>query len=198
MTGIPVAALEIVGIDYLNEVARTHWRDVSTVDVVNTTTETTVFSKSIDPGALSTSRVLLAMIAGDWLNDTGAARAPTLRVKFGGATVWGSVAATAIDQGSVRASWRMELWLSNLGADDANWLSGTFRLSNRAVGTVAGIGTFDLNSGTTGEYFVAEFGSNGPLSVDTSVAQTLAVTVQHDVADASLSFRKKFVHLMAV
>lgn len=165
----------------------------STVDVVSTVTETSVYSKSIGAGHLSNNRRLRLVLEGDTLINLGASTL-TLRCKFGG-TAWFGAVTPSLGTAAVRKNWTIELWLQNLGATNIQRAWGYASNSAPVAGSVAGIGDLGvapsgwLVSGTAGGF--APFGSNGTtMAIDTTLAQTLDVTVQWSASSASLSFRK--------
>lgn len=129
------------------------------VTVANTTTETTVFSITVAGGTLGTTRVLRLRL-NLTCNSPSSARTTTFRLKWGGSTV-----GTLVTDG---------------------WDSGPFAVTVdffvRAIGaTNAQIATINLGlRGAGGDFFDG-------ISVDSSVDQTLAVSVQQGIADPLLS-----------
>jgi hypothetical protein len=160
----------------------------SAVDVVSTATETTVYSKVIGAGHMSSDRTLHCTITAEYLNNTGANRDLTVRIKFGGTTHFGHVGTFVSDPD--RYSFPIAFSIQNLGAANVNFLQGWWGISGSpAAGSVAGV----VQSGSP-----SWFMSNGNMTIDTALAQTLEVTVQHSVSSASLSFRKKYANLEMV
>lgn len=162
------------------------YRKTSEKDVVSTVTETDLLNSSVTIGAgvLGTDRMLRAVLIGDYLNNSGANRTFTLKVKLGATTLFqdDSVSLTA---GATRRPWRIEFELANLGAPNSQFLFGKVDLGINTAPTT-GIGdlyTNDMNG---------PWGTSGTAAVDTSSAQALAVTVTHSAADANLSMRLKY------
>ena len=173
--------------------------NTTTVDVVSSTTETSIYSKSIGAGHLSTSRLLRVTIEGDALINSGTPTL-TLRCKFGATTWFGDVTAT-ISTSAVRQGWWLELYLQNLNATNVQRAWGRAGSSPAVAGSVAGIGNLAANDGSGNPNAnwltvpsvngYSDFQSNGTtMAEDTTTAKTFDVTVQWDVNSASVSFRK--------
>lgn len=162
-------------------------RNNTEIDVVNTVTETTVYSKSITAGHMSTDRTLRLELSGDYLNNSGATRDVRIRVKFGGTVIWNDDATFVVSAN--RRRWRIEVNITNLDAANSQDLDGLFFASS-ATAPTNGIGEIDEAPATTGKK-VEVFGQSADPAIDTSVAVTLAVTAENNAANASLSFRKK-------
>ncbi len=155
-------------------------RDVTTTDVVNTATETTVYTFSVPGGTLGTDRRLRLKLIGDWLNNAGT-NSLTVRTKFGGTTLF----STAIFVGASpnRHALFYELILSAHNATNAqiatlHYFEGGANTAGAPPGTLGNAG--QSNTGV---------GVYNALALDSTVAQTLEVTFQHGAADANLSAR---------
>lgn len=161
------------------------------VDVVNTAAETSVFSHSIAANLLGTNGAVNLIVGGDYLNDSGAGRTFTLRIKLGATTIFADDS-PSIGAGAARGVWTLDVILGNLNATNAQHLNGEFLLSDRTAPTT-GLG----NLANVGGLISAAIGSapTNP-TVDTTSAQTLDVTVQHSTNNANLSFRKKYATLI--
>lgn len=161
-------------------------REGTTVDVQNTTSETTIYSKTVAAGALSTNKVLRLTMYGDALRNAG--HNPTVKVKLGGTTVlddvvlWGSNSAT-------RAPWLMNLMIANLSAS-SQWVMGQIVTGARGSMTT-GVGDWASGAGLEGGLGV----SSADPAVDTTAACDLVVTVTWSGASASSSWRKRYAIL---
>jgi hypothetical protein len=153
------------------------------VEAVNTTDETTLFTFSVPANIMSTNRRLRLELGGDYLNNSGGTltTSETLRIKYGGATVWADTGKLHANS-SNRKPWFLRCNIMNLGATNSQSLGGMILLGGSPSTT--GIGEYaddELDCSTA-------IGNTG-LTVDTTSAQTLAVTVQHGQADANISYR---------
>lgn len=155
---------------------------VGQFDLVNSAAETSVYSFSVTANTLATTRALRLTLFGDYLNNSGAGRTFTLRIKYGATTLYddttGSLTASA-----VRRAQQFVIHLGNTGTTNAQFLSWDWLLSNVAA-TTAGLG--DLAT--------AVFGNNqggGSAAEDSTTTLTFNVTIQHSVADANLSWRRQ-------
>ena len=173
--------------------------DVATseIDVVSTASETALYSKSISAGDLSSDRMLRLTIRGDILNNTGASHSFTLKVKFGGTTIYDStgsgwVLATAAG----RRPFKLLVELANLNATNIQFMGGEMLVGN-ATGATTGIGRLGDDVGSASgsqsstQGLIHMFSSNGTHAVDTTAACTLEVTVTPSLNSASLSVRRK-------
>jgi len=206
MTGIPVAAAELVDLGYLNEVARGHWRKTSEKDVTNSTSEIDLLNGeiTIDAGALSTTRALLVVLAGDMLQNFGnSGQAGTPRLKLGGTTIWGD--AHAVLQSATRRDWWLWAIIANLGVNNSQFTVGRFEVGEPSAGSIAGLGNAQSGLATTADAGqstaqagIGVIGSNGTTSIDTSAACALAFTWQWASAATTLSMRLKNALILAV
>lgn len=164
------------------------------VDVGNTVVETALVSQSIGAGVMSTNKMLRCTIIGDFLQNT-AGDTFTLRIKLGATTLWASAQSAAMTADADRSPFRMVFEIANLGVANSQFMAGVLMMSDRDQTPVTtGIGRF--SSGSVG--FIAPFATNGVVAVDTTVAQTLAVTAQWNSAAASRSIRKKYALIEVV
>ena len=176
------------------KLARALLRETTLKDVANTIAETDLFNGElvIPAGELTAGRVIRVVAGGDFLNATGATRNTIDKVKLG-ATVLFQQGWNIVTYGFRRA-WRAELELVCLseGATGTVFLSG----ENEIVTTLnATVGLGDL---AQGQHYGGVITSNGPVTVDTTIAQTLALTVTHPIADANLSRRLFYAHAEVV
>jgi hypothetical protein len=156
-------------------------RVTATTSVVSTAAETTAYSKSILGGTLGTNRALRLIIAGDFLNNTGADRNVTYRCYYGAvqaADEFFSFAFSGIPTGASRRGFRIVAIVYAKGATNAQIGEGLF---------------WDFGPGSAGGTAVANTSyanalDNG-MSKDSTVAQNLIVTFQNSVNDAQLETR---------
>lgn len=163
-------------------------RTVTDSDVTNTTTETTVFTKTIPANAMSTNRVLHLIFIADYLNNNATSATLTIRIKFGGTTAW----ADSVDASAINASRRpftLELWLANQNASN-DQVGGGLIMLGAAAGATTGIGDFDTDEIESVTPFTTI-----DLAIDTTANQDLVVTAQWDVTQTTTSFKRRFAVL---
>lgn len=181
---------------FLNDLVGVYDRSTAAVDVVNTTTTTAIYSKSIGANHLSTDRMLRLTILGDYLNNTGVSRFFSLAVLFGGAVVFDD-SSPDVDTSGNRRPLRICIEMGALGATNAQYLNGTLAIG---AADAPSTGTGRLDAGmtsdatlTVGENYMGTIAGSG--TIDTTAAQTLEVRVSQSAASASLSFRKRYANL---
>jgi hypothetical protein len=181
MTGLPVSVAELVGVDYLNEVVRAHWRDTTLVDLVSSITETDLIGVAgtgiaIPANTLGTQRVLRISILGDLFNNSGVnGDGVTFKVYYGGS----SVAAGLLTQtaGTNRGSVYAQLFVSAEGATNAQAVEGFAWNDINYVPLPA----VNATKGWT------------DLAIDDTVAQNLRVTATLNANLSTLEFRKRIL-----
>lgn len=155
-------------------------RDVIVHDVTNTTTETTVYSKTVVANTLSTNRSLRLTLDGDWLSSV-TARTTTVRVKFGGVVVAEITINFAAD-----ANRRAVRIVSTITAKNAT--TDQAAVTTASVGGAAAAGIAMANGLTA----TAIHSAVGRV---TTADQDLVVTAEHSNAETTLSFRAQIVVL---
>ena len=166
-------------------------RGASQLDVVNTAAETAIFTGSVPAGALGTDRMVRLTLFGDYLNNSGAPKTATLRVKYGATTLWGDIGASLAGNDPLRRAWQLELFLGNQGATNNQQLGGRVAMMPTTAASVAGLGAATV----TPTYDVVFHGS---AAEDSTAAKTLAVTVQHSAAASTVSWRRQYAALELV
>ncbi len=179
----PFVASEIPSAAKWNSLVGTYTRATTTVDVVSTATETTLFSQSVGAGHMSSDRMLRLTLLGDYLNNTGASEDPRLRVKWGGTTIWDQVP-SVIGSNANRRPFRAVVEIANLNSATSQYMSGVMAIGS--ANATVGIGS--ANPADAGGMIA----SAGLLSVNTASAAVIAVTAQHDTSSANLSLRVRY------
>lgn len=178
----PFSAGAFIGAADLNDLVGVYDRSTSTVDVVSTLVETTIYSKVIGAGHLSTNRALKLALFGDYLNNSGGLQNTALGVYFGGTQK------IFVSQGFPndvdRSAMFLEVTLANLGATNSQAIYGHMLMNTAPQAHGVGTGY----SGGAVHFF-------NTMAVDTTIAQTLLVTAVHDLSSANLSLRKKYAIL---
>lgn len=157
-------------------------RLAGTVDVANSTTEGFLISYQIGAGAMGTDKMLRCTVIGDMLQN--AAGNLTLRIKFGGTTLWADT--FPVTQTATRRPWEIQVKIGNLNAANSNFLKATVEIGNNGVPDT---GLAQADAGTFG---MGPVSASATSTIDTSAAQYLDITAQWSAASASLSFRKHY------
>lgn len=202
MTPKPINVGDVVTAGLLNDFTGVLDRSLSTVDIVSTNAETTLWSKQVAAGAMSTNRLLRATLAGDYLNNTGAVQALTVSVKFGGTTILKDAIGDLGDDINFSANRRpfgVELWVANLDSATTQrafckvWL-GSIAGATTGIGDLSNMvevtATSQENAPVPGI-----LASSSTHAIDTTAAKTLLIAVTHSASDANLSCRKHFAYL---
>lgn len=157
-------------------------RDMAEAEVVNTTTETTVYSYSVPGGTLGTTGILLLKFAGNWLANSGTPLL-TVRAKLGGTVIGVSnYAGVGIANDADRAAFTGEVLICANGATNSQrthltvWTGGRLPSEVGAPPTVASSGSVHTSE-------------HNALALDSTAAQTLAITAQWSVANVANSYR---------
>ncbi len=150
-------------------------RDVVEAEVVNTTTETAVYSYSVPGGTLGANGHLRLTMIGDYLNNSGGSQTLTIRVKYGATTLF-AIWNEAIASNASRKP--NHLVVDLIAANATNAQRAFARYAQRQAA-----------SGTDGSNSSLRESGNTSVAVDSTTAQTLQVTVQHSAANANLSYK---------
>jgi len=170
--------------DNLKAISHPYDVNYTDVDVVSTATETTVYSKTITGGDMGANGSLELLVLGDHMMNNSTLDTVTLRVKWGGSTVFtGSGGTNTINAN--RDGSGVHLWIVNKGST-----SSQIMVCGMAVGMVTGGAT-----GSVGRGGVGIGGLPATAAVDTTSSQTLQVTAQWSAASANNSWRKRLAIL---
>ena len=182
MTGIPVSVGELVGVDYLNEVARAHWRDTTLVDIVSSVTETDLIGVAgtgvaIPANTLGTQRKLRIGVLADILNNTGVNNnGVTFKVYYGGSAVASAIYVSSPSGGN-RHMLVGAFEVSAEGATNAQAVSGYAMIPD--LGNASPLPAVNTTKGWT------------DLAIDSTASQNLRVTATLNTSGASLELRKR-------
>ncbi len=183
-------------------------RDPSAVNVVSTTVETNLCSLTIPAGTLSVDSMLRLTVIGDWLYNRNTGDRLNLRIYFGGTKIWDSGTLGGATLNANRHPYTWMPLIPNLNSLSSNMLGG-FMVADHQTGPsptpTTGIGAFQQMQVASAVVNVEPAGGahavGSPLSIDTSVAVTLAVTAQWSGAGSGApanSFRKWYAALEQV
>jgi hypothetical protein len=152
--------------------------------VSDSTSETSLYSTTVDAGVMSTDGIVHLMITGAYTNSTGANQTLRVRVKFGGVELWNDVTGNATTNANEHGV-RIDLFLANDGAANSQTLTGDID-----IGGVGGATTGSGDLGNDEIQSTAIITTPSASTVDTTSAQTLEVTVQLSTATAGGSVRR--------
>ena len=155
------------------------------VDLVNSAAETTFYSNTVPGGFLGLNGMLRIHFLADYLNNSAGTDSLTIRLYWGGSVVLTSTISSIAQSANRRV------------------LRGFFDLSatNSQASQVAGGNVIlgdALTAGTMGTPLADVYGTSGPLSVNSSVNQTLSLTAQLGTASANIEARFYAVQIFAM
>lgn len=158
----------------------------------NNAAEKALVSQVVPGGTLGTAKRIRLLAYGDQLQN-GVGGTPRWKVKWGGAAIWDAATPT-MTLSAVRNAWLVSVELAASSDAGHQALGGSIRIGARSAPTVelqddvgllaAGIGGF----GST-DFAQAVVASNGPVAVDSTVAQTFELTFTHSTAHTSNELR---------
>lgn len=154
---------------------------VAGLSTANSAAEQTFYTKDLPANFIGLSRGIRVILPFLYLNNSGAGRTTTFKLKLGGTVIAQAVTASIGASASYRGGF-VEVFLQ--GRNDANTQVGYMHLELSAPSTAAvGQGCFDTANAMTGTVAFSA-------SKDATTALTLALTVQHSAADASLELQR--------
>lgn len=161
-------------------------RAMTDLTIVNTTTETTLYSFSVPANAMSTNRGIHVTVLADVLQNTLASTA-TFRVKFGGTTIFAD-ATGSYANGAARRAWFFDFWIGNQNATNDQAGGGIYLPQDITAVTAptTGIAGDFSDSSTDGSPIIV-----ADAAIDTTAAQTLGFTWQWTSAGAATEFRRR-------
>lgn len=162
---------------------------VGQLAITNVATEQTIYSYSLPGNSLG---VLRLTMAGTYLNDSGAGRTLTIRIKYGSTTLYDDVSTTIGNTAGSR-NWVWTIWLGNTTATNANFVASNFQWG--AGTTTTGLGDFALPPGALVGYGSA---LTGTATEDSTGTLTFSATVQHSTNNSSLTITRQFGVLEAL
>lgn len=164
-------------------------KKLTDVNVQNTTTNTSVFSYSVpayflgggDPWQAKNGMFKAKHFA-NYINNSGSNANLTITVSFGGTTLF-SIPFTAIPSGATGRSVQLDFTMGLINNS----------YSAEVGQAMAVIGAVGSATGTLAVPFATLCGSNssGGITIDTSTAKTLDISVQHSVANGNIAYTAK-------
>jgi hypothetical protein len=171
------------------DIPRVYDRLTATGDVNSSVAETSIYTKIIAAGDMALNKMLRLALSGDWLHNNVAADTVTFKVKFGGTTFWSVAANLGNVIGAARHPWSLDLRVQNKAAANVQNIWGSFgspEFSNQAA-PATGIGQAFVTA--AGNNFAGLLGISAMGALDTTLAQTLDVTVQWSANSVNNSWR---------
>lgn len=159
--------------------------DVQTAenDIVNSTTETNLWSYNILANTLGTAKLLRVKICADYLNTSGGNATVRIKIIYGTTTMYNDLGPTSATDASRRVVLIDFLFFAR-SANNSQGCGGSIFISlpGNATTGIGDLADDELASDTP-------FRSNNA-SEDSTVDKVLKVTVTHSVQDANISIRR--------
>jgi hypothetical protein len=156
-------------------------RDVTSHNVVNTITETSVYSFSVPGGSLSTNRQIRLHLVGDVLNNSAGTLALQIKIKYGATTVATFAGSVSNAGGANRAPIEVRCTI-----DAANATNAQVSFSSAVM---PGNGVNNSTNGVADATFSIHHSSHLSMAEDSTAAKTLSVTYQWNGVDVNASAR---------
>lgn len=153
----------------------------TTAAITNSAAETSVFSGTIPANTLGTNGAVRIIMHGQMLQDVGTAQGYTLRIKYGGTTMYSSSTGNLFGTSSTRRAYRMEFILASDGTTSSQRVFGAANNFAPANTPTAG---YTALTGTP--EFSYEVG--GTAAADSTVSQTFEITIQLTVANTNFNW----------
>lgn len=189
MTGIPVAPGELCDTTCINEWVRTHYRLGTQAAISNTSALTDLLNGgvTIGAGAMSTNKTLRLLAKVSVVNTLATESLPRFQLTLGGATLID----TSGPSGGLltgASSFLVEALITNVAT-----ASQVYSLKVHGAGAFAAVsnpfltGNGNYAVGGTGNLLATAFGIGSGSTVNTALAQALALNIKFNVASTSLS-----------
>lgn len=150
------------------------------VNVVNTTTETSIYSFSVPANSLAAGRRLHCRVEAFYTNTSTTFDSISVKVTFGGVTlVSGQVGGTFANSGANKRIFQLDASIAAVGASDQRALLDIF-VGNQDVASAAWAGT-DPDQSRAWKLLT---------TLDLTTALTFEVLITHGFADPGASFKK--------
>lgn len=159
-------------------------REVTQQAVNTTTAETTVFTYTVPANIMSTNRILRFTMGFDYLMNSGTPIA-TLRIKFGATTLFAGNTLAFGSSSNRRPGW-ITLLVFNQDSAAVQAMSGLYVLNSSGLPTTGfgDISDDEMDGGGIGPV-------SGSATEDTTATKDFVVTVQMDVSNPVVEFRKR-------
>jgi len=174
-------------------------RQVTLQTVVNTVTETAVYTKAVAGGTLGTDKILEFSMIGDQLNNSGGTTTMLVKVKYGATTIF-SASLTAVNSGANRGPLNLRGKICAAGATNSQRCEITAWVNPLNEGTVFGTAIAkDFTGGSGGGALLAggtfSFSNDINIGEDSTASKNLVITFQNGNANALIDMRAHIVEV---
>lgn len=160
----------------------------------NDGTEVELASQALPIGTLlptAPARGIRIDLGGTYLNNSAATRTLRMRVKVNGASIWDSTTA-ALAASAVTTAWAMSVIMVCVNGTNVQQMFGWFGMASQ---TAPAVGQGDLATAP----LIPMRPIAGNAAIDVTVnALTLSITMQHSIANASLTLTKGFSSIYTI
>lgn len=163
-------------------------RQVALTTVVNSVTETAVYTYAVPANTLSTNRTIHLSLIADYLNNSGGALTYTVRVKYGATTIF-QLADGGIAGSASRSPILLDVELTAANATGAQRAKGFIAIGNLA--SVSGVSNA-ITDGTSATNVA--FAIHNAVAEDSTASKNLVVTFQMSGANAAADMRAHTVY----
>lgn len=162
-------------------VTRNVIRSAAAQNFVNTSAEQTLFSQNILGGTMGTAGVLHLRLFGSLKQSTTTSNTYTLRIKWGGTTVYQDDILSAYTTSSANyMGYILDLYVMNANATNAQLTMGTWMMNDATGTATTGYGDASDDEQANNAVLIGTSQTK-----DTTANQTLAVTMQMSAANTS-------------
>lgn len=164
-------------------------RSTTTVTIENTASKSTLFTYSIPADTLSTNKMVRVTMMGEFLNAEGTTNEYDLHLDWAGSEVWENTI-SSIGHDTDHAAWMAQIWVQALGSASSQWVE--FFWAHNTPDTGSANTGYSHISHTVAPEAMGVGSAEGPQSADTTSAQTIAINITLDTADADYWIKKRF------
>lgn len=168
--------LQTLGNGVLGKTVTAINRSNADITVVNTVAATNIYSFTVPGGTLKTTGFLRLRLIGEYLNNSGSGANLQINGFYGGGTPF-TCAFTGVPTGANPRSFQLEFVIASRAGSAASQ-----QVDCRAV-----LGAIGSSTGLVAAAYQENVGTSNALNVDSTVAQTLAITAWHSAAAATIS-----------
>ena len=183
-TGVTAGTYDRVTVDAKGRVTAglNNTLNSTSTDTTLNTGEQTVLSVSIPGGTLGTAGQIRVTLLGQLLNNSGANRAYTFRIKYGANTYFGDISGN-IATGTVARPIAIQFTLFATGATNTSAIHGRITLGAATNGSVAGVGDVAVVDAINATVF-------GTGATDSTANQNIEVSILSNSANATQTFTR--------
>lgn len=173
----------------LGSVPRTVIKSGAAVTINTTSAEQTLVTQTIIGGIIGSNGNLRLRMFGTIKQNQVTATTFTLRIKFGGSTIYQDDIASALAQNATHLPYMLDVTLFARNSNTNHHLQGGFWMNDTASVTT-GLGDITDDEGQAGQVF------RGTSTADITSNQTFAVTIQHSVSDVNVETNVNYYEIV--